>query len=253
MRIKMILPVPMPESAVRAFEAQIPPSLIRPDVQVDFCAVKSGGKILDSYYEMTLADAFVLQAGMSAEDEGYDAVCINSMSDSGLNALRSRLSIPVVGPGQSCFCMAMMLGEKFSVLTMWSQWFPLYQKVIKDLGIQHRLASIRSIETRPDKEELLSGKEEVVFGLLEKEAELAISKDGADVLILGSTTMHQSHNFLVERFDVPVLNPGLIALKICETLVDLDLSHSKGAYRDPEVLSDYSLSDMLTPDSLGGE
>ncbi|MFT4822723.1 MAG: allantoin racemase [Halioglobus sp.] len=237
-RIKMIMPVPMPPVALAAFEAQIPPSLRRDDVSIDFVAVKEGAKILDSYYELTMADAFVLEAGLSAEEEGYDAVCINSMSDSGMAALRSRLSIPVVGPGQSCLLTACMLGDKFSILTMWDQWRPLYKKTIQEQGLAHRLASIRSIDVRPDTQELLAGKEEVVFAQLEAAGLAAIEEDGADVIIIGSTTMHQSHEYLAERLPVPVLNPGLISLKLCEMLLDLGLSHSKRAYPPPEVLND---------------
>ena len=238
-RIKMIMPVPMPQAALAAFEEQIPPALRRNDVAIDFVAVKEGGKILDSYYEMTLADAFVLEAGASAEAEGYDAVCINSMSDSGLAALRSRLSIPVVGPGQSCLLTACMLGEKFSVLTMWDQWRPLYKKAIQEQGLSHRVASVRSIDVRPDAQELLAGKEEIVFAKLEAEGLAAIEQDGADVIILGSTTMHQSHAYLAQQLPVPVLNPGLVALKLCEMLLDLGLSHSGRAYQAPEVLNDH--------------
>tara|TARA_B100000676_G_C17997489_1_gene798769 strand:+ start:251 stop:664 length:414 start_codon:yes stop_codon:yes gene_type:complete len=131
-----------------------------------------------------------------------------------------------------------MLGETFTVLTMWKQWFPLYKKVVRDLGVQTRLASIRAIEVRPDAQELLSGKEDVVFELLEREARAAIDNDGADTLILGSTTMHQSHNYLVSKLEVPILNPGLIALKVCENLVELGIAHSKVAYPGPEVISD---------------
>ncbi len=106
---------------------------------------------------MTLADAFVLEAGITAETEGYDAVCINSMSDSGLSALRSRLTIPVVGPGQACFLTAAMLGHKFSVLTMWNRWKPLYRKVAVELGMHTRLASIESIEDAPRRRGAVGG------------------------------------------------------------------------------------------------
>ncbi|HIE86169.1 MAG TPA: hydrogenase expression protein HupH [Gammaproteobacteria bacterium] len=237
-RIKMIMPVPMPAVALAAFESQIPASLRRDDVTIDFVAVKAGAKILDSYYEMTLADAFVLEAGATAEAEGYDAVCINSMSDSGVAALRSRLSIPVVGPGQSCVLTACMLGEKFSILTMWDQWRPLYKKAIQEQGLAHRVASVRSIDVRPDAQELLAGKEEIVFARLEAEGRAAIEQDGADVIIIGSTTMHQSHAYLADKLPVPVLNPGLVSLKLCEMLLDLGLSHSRLAYQSPELLND---------------
>ena len=108
--------------------------------------------------------------------------------------------------------------------------------------MQHRLASIESIDTRPDAEELLAGKEEVVFEKLEAAARRAIDHHGADVIILGSTTMHQSAEFLSNALEVPVLNPGLVALKQCELLVQLGLTHSKRAYQSPEAFSDEALS-----------
>ena len=241
-RIKMILPVPLPPEALNAFAAQIPETLKRPGTHVDFVCAKNGGKILDSLYEMALGDAFVLEAGQTAEDEGYDAVCVNSMSDSGLNALRSRLTIPVVGPCQSCILTACMLGNKFSILTMWDRWKPLYTKVISEQGLEHRLSSIRSIDVRPDAEELLAGKEEIVFEKLLEQAKIAIENDGADVIILGSTTMNQSYEYLCDNLTVPVLNPVLVALKICEMQLDLGLSHSKKCYTSPETLSDHAFN-----------
>jgi allantoin racemase len=160
------------------------------------------------------------------------------MSDSGVTALRSRLSIPVVGAGQASYLAACLLGHRFSIITMWDQWHWFSRKVITEQGLQDRLASIRSIGVRPDAESLLTGKEEEVFPLLAKAAELAIEEDGADVLILGSTTMHQSHQYLAERLGVPVVNPGLVAYRTCETLLSLGLSHSKASYSSPEVLND---------------
>jgi allantoin racemase len=88
----------------------------------------------------------------------------------------------------------------------------------------------------------LAGKEEVVFAKLEAAARKAIDHHGADVIVLGSTTMHQSAEFLSSVVEVPVLNPGLIALKQCEMLVQLGLTHSKVAYQSPESLSDQALS-----------
>src|SRR5258707_72534 len=83
-RIKMILPVPLPRAALDAFAAQLPATLIRPDLQVEFVGTRAGATILDSYYETALAEAFCIEAGVRAEAEGFDAVCLNSMSDSGL-------------------------------------------------------------------------------------------------------------------------------------------------------------------------
>jgi allantoin racemase len=244
-RIKMIIPVPVPDAALKSFAAQLPPGLIRPDITVDFTCASRGGATLDSYYEGTLADAFCLAAGLNAEDEGYAAVCVNSMSDSGVAALRSRLSIPVIGTAQATYLLACQLGHKFSIISMWGRWRWLYEKVLDDQGLRQRLASIQSIDVPPDAAVLLSGKEDEIFPLLEIAARRAVEEDGADVLVLGSTTMHQSFEFLKKTMPVPVLNPGVIAYKACEMLIDLELSHSKSSYPSPQLLSDHIFASLL--------
>jgi allantoin racemase len=237
-RIKMIVPVAVPPAALDAFASQIPPHLIASDIAVEFACPERAGHTLDSYYEGLLSDAFCLKAGLGAEADGFAAVCINSMSDSGVNALRSRLKIPVIGTAHATYATACLLGKKFSILSMWDQWRWLYEKVLTEQGLLHRVASIRSIDVRPDAAALLAGKEDFVFPLLAEQARKALHEDGADVLILGSTTMHQAHQFLEREMPVPVLNPGLVAFKTCEMLLNLGLSHSKVAYPSPEKLSD---------------
>ena len=245
-RIKMIVPVPLPQEALAGFAAQMPPGLVRPDIAVEFTGVRNGPTTLDSLFEATMADAFCLDAGLRAEEEGFAAVCLNSVSDSGVAALRSRLTIPVTGPGRASFFLAADLAKRFSVVTMWPQWHWIYEKLALDTGFSSKLASIRNIGVRPDTHELLAGKEDFVFGKLEAECRKAIDEDGADAIILGSTTMHQSHQYLTERLEVPVLNPGLVAFKQCEMLLDLGLSHSKRTYHAPEKPADGVLSQVLS-------
>lgn len=243
-RILNIVPVPVPQEALSAFADQVPAEATFPGFKNVFVAARAGGGVIDSPYEQTLCDAFVLDAGARAEEQGYDGVVVNSMSDSALAALRSRLTIPVVAPSQASMLLACLLGKRFSVVTMWPEWHSLYTKAAAQEGLTHRLASIRDIGVRPDAEQLLAGKEDFVFDALLAQCRAAIHEDGADVLILGSTTMHQSHAWLAERLEVPILNPGVIAYKVCESLVLLGLAHSKKAYPSPEKPQD-SLFDPI--------
>lgn len=237
-KILNIVPVPVPSEALTAFAAQLPAEALHPEFTNEFTAAAAGATVIDSPYEQLLAEAFVLDAGCRAEDQGYDAVAVNSMSDSALAALRSRLTIPVTAPASSAMLLACMLGKRFSIVTMWPEWHSLYEKTIAEHGIAHRVASIRDIGVRPDAAELLAGKEEVVFDLLLRESRAAIDEDDADVIILGSTTMHQSYEFLRENLEVPVLSPGLVAVKIAELLVLTGTSHSKKAYPSPALRQD---------------
>ena len=72
-----------------------------PDIEFDSGRVKAGPALFDSYHDLVLADLAMFEAGMTAQEDGYDAVCIDTMSDSGVNALRSVLDIPVIGPGRA--------------------------------------------------------------------------------------------------------------------------------------------------------
>ena len=47
----------------------------------------------------------------------------------------------------------------------------MYMKTLRDYKLEHRLASIRHIDTRPDVQELLEGKEDIIFELLVKRRE----------------------------------------------------------------------------------
>lgn len=237
-RIKVIVPIAMDEAGVANRAQQLPADFVRPGFAPTFEAVRWGAALGDSYHDTLLMDWTVFQAGVTAEDEGYAGVLIDTVSDSGLWPLRSALNIPVVGPGEASFAAAMMLGKKFSVLTMWPQWFPLYEKTLTEYGWWDRVASLRSIDTRPDVTELLAGKEEVIFAKLKAEATRAIEEDGADVIVLGSTTMHQSAAYLASELPIPVLNPGQVAWKHMELLVGLGLKHSKKAFPSPEVGKD---------------
>lgn len=237
-RVKVIVPIPMDAAGVANRARQLPPARVRPGFKPEFAAVEWGAALGDSYHDMLLMDWTVFQAGITAEADGYDAVLVDTVSDSGVRALRSRLSIPVVGPGEAAFMTAMMLGKRFTILTMWDEWFPLYEKTLTEYGFWDRVASLRSINTRPDVTELLAGKEEVIFEKLKAEAMAAIADDGADVIVLGSTTMHQSAAFLADTLPVPVVNPGLVAYKQVEVLLELGLTHSKHAFPAPEVGKD---------------
>jgi allantoin racemase len=120
------------------------------------------------------------------------------------------------------------------VLTQWDGWIPAYRKGVIEAGLEDHLASIRSINMMPDLANLLGGKEEVVFPMLRDEGMRCI-EDGADVICLGSTTMHDAHPYLAENLPVPVINPGPLSYKLAEAMLSLGLSQSRRAYPAPQV------------------
>lgn len=234
-KVLVIVPFAMDESGIANRRSQLQSVQLGPDITFDFTGIKAGPAILDCYHDYVMGDIALFEAGLNAEKDGYDAVCIDTMSDSGMNALRSVLDIPVIGPGRASFMTALMLGNKFSVVTQWDGWIPLYKKGTQEYGVADRLASIRSINVMPDVENLLGGKEEVVFPKLVDCAMQCIEEDGAEVILLGSTTMHQAAPHMAANLPVPVINPGPLTYKLAEMLLGLGLTHSRKAYPRPSV------------------
>lgn len=247
MRIKYIVPYPFGPEGVELRAQQVPAS-IGPDVTVDVVPVRNSCRIVDSYYEAAILEAYVTEIGVLAEEEGYDAVVMDSVADPALDALRSRLTIPVVGPGEAAFHLARMLGHRFSILTMWDTWSFNYRRVLLAGGLTDALASIRSADMRPDVEHLFADNRDAVLERLTEEGRKAIAEDGADVLVLGSTTMHQAADHLAAELGCPVVNPGPAAISLAAMYVRLGLRHSKLAWPSPGEIQDEKLFSLVGVD-----
>lgn len=229
-KLLVLVPFPMTPEQRALREAQAGAVSLSGELEIHFRSVRAAPKNYVSHADYALADMSMLDAGQRAQSEGFDAVCIDTMSDSGVAALRSVLDIPVVGPGRASMLMALLLGNCFSIVTMWDEWKPLYTKTLANLDIAGRCASIRAINVAPDNRNLLGGKADEITALLQAAAEACVEEDGADVILLGSTTMHEAHAPLAEALPVPVINPGPLSYKMAEAALGLNLSHSRRAY-----------------------
>jgi len=241
----VLVPFPMRSDQLAKREEQREEANLPVNIQLSYRTTKAAPSNYVSAMDYVLADIGLLEAGLAAEEDGFDAVCIDTVSDSGVAALRSLLDIPVIAPGRTMFLTALMLGRRFGVLSMWERWFGLYERTLRELGLEDRCAGIRSIDTQPDSRDLLTGKEDEVMPRLHETALRLIEDDGADVICLGSTTMHQAHEYLQERLPVPVLNPGPLSYLTGEITLALGLNHSRKAYPEPLVAKTEMISEML--------
>ena len=224
----------------------VPPGVLEPTTEVvfrdlDFAAL---GLVADSYVSDAAMDVRVLAAGASAEQEGFDAVVSGSVSDMGLYALRSRLTIPVVGPGIVAFHLASLLAGRFSIVTTWKRWEHFAVTNLLKYGLSHKLASIRNIGVQTYSTSFATGNEpdaEAYAELVATEGRLAVEEDGAEALVIGSNALVLAIPALRAAVEVPVIEPGISALKMAESLVKLSLSQSKATFQSPHVDLDHLL------------
>mgnify|MGYP001813697301 CR=1 FL=1 len=186
-----------------------------------------------------------------AEEEGYDGVIVGCSADPGLLEAKRMVSIPVTGPLEANLHLAAMLRARVTILLPAGvEARTRYWDLARAYGLEHKIASIISVDLHyPPQEECLRLMEEEPQRLLEviledhkeqlegpiaEQARRAVEEDGAQAIFLGCTFWTGMAGILAralggvgdplddrfsERLQVPVLDPGIGALRVMEALV----------------------------------
>ena len=233
MKICVIAPVILtgpPQDSVKEFYRAK-----RYDCQTEMVFIDQGPESIESEYEDVLAAPDVVLKALEASKKGFDAIVVSCMLDPGVEQARELLNIPVVGPGQTSMHIASLLGEKFSVITVVNSLVgPIYRRA-QMYGLSKNLASVRSINIPV----LELEKDKDVSQLIINESISAINEDGASVIVFGCTGMAGMANSVQDElhrngYRVPVIDPGVTALKVAEAMVDLKIHQSKLSYPTPK-------------------
>ena len=90
-----------------------------------FAVIRTGGKQYRVAPEDKIkvdklpgAPGEIIENGLKAEREGYDAFLIGNIFEPGLHALRELLNIPVLGLCEASVHLACLMGAKFSVINV---------------------------------------------------------------------------------------------------------------------------------------
>jgi len=203
---------------------------------VDVRDVADGPASIESAYEEMLSIPPTLDLLMQIEDEGYDAAIIGCFGDPGLEPARELLTMPVVGPCESSMLLAAALGHKFSVLTIFDTLIAGQEYLAVKAGVRDKLASVRA--TGIPVLELMTDPAATKARLTEVAA-ACVKQDRADAILFGCMTMSflDMTDEISAAVGVPFVNAGKAALKKAETLVSMNLSHSKTAFATPPKVS----------------
>ena len=207
-------------------------SVCRDDTQIITRPLK-GGLDRTSDFEYTyfwfLNKWALVESVIEAEREGCDAAVINSFSDAGVKEARSIVNIPVVSVSESSMMYATLLGSRFGIILPGGLpiMLRLLMEQINERGLESRAVAINPIRSLPmSTDELLTkgGKNpQLVAGAVE-EVGRELVKDGADVIICGSTTfgpLCTATGFVqLEPEGVPILDCLAVTLKMAEVMVD---------------------------------
>ena len=93
--------------------------------------------------------AQVVANAIAAEQQGYDAFVIGHFQDGGLYEARAAVDIPVLALGESSMLMSCMVGRRIALVTIHPIFIPIHEEQIIRYGLQHRVVSVKAIETNP--------------------------------------------------------------------------------------------------------
>jgi allantoin racemase len=196
-----------------------------PGTAIDVHGLGPGKAIADQYRYLELLDtAEVLQNGLRAEAEGYDAFLIGNVFEPGLHALREVLNIPVMGLLESSVHLACLMGASFSIVNVNPKFTRKVTENIAATGLGSRLISIDDMrvergqvldlafEDKALRDNVVRQFTEAARAGIGKGAETIIPAGGIVMTLLAFAGVHQIDN-------VPIVN-GLIALtKMAEMAV----------------------------------
>jgi Asp/Glu/hydantoin racemase len=210
-------------------------------------------------FDRSLAMLANVDAGIRAAQQGADAILINTFGDYGIAELRSVLSIPVVGAGETSMMVASTLGSRFAIVTIWpSSLRFIYDERITACGMSQRCASLRYVLENKDisddsgdaaVEKLRAGDAGLLDRVIEA-ARSAVRMDGVDTIVLGCTCMAPIASQVAAHLDVPVVEPMTAGYMYAESMVRLGMRHSRVAYPEPAAGRSVAASALIDGASL---
>ncbi len=145
----------------------------------------NGPASVESAVDEVLAAPGVVDAALTAQADGIEAVIIDCMLDPGLDAAREAVDIPVLGCGEAGLKAAAAFG-KFSVVTVLDRQARAFRDLAARHGLAENLVSVRGIGvTVLDLERDRKASVEATI----RESRRAAQEDGARAIVFGCTGM----------------------------------------------------------------
>lgn len=174
-------------------------SIARQGTEIDYVQVKKGPPAIESPVDHTQAAAEVIKHVKGAEEEGFDAVISWCGGDPGVEAARTMVDIPVIGPGESMRLLAATMGKNVGRVP----------------------APLPVLDLRKDVDK--------TFQLVKQTID-SMKGEGYDTFWLDCLGMWGMGKPLREATGLPVIDGAEASLKMAETLVELGLKPSRIAY-----------------------
>lgn len=213
------------------------------DVNIIGATSDYGPQSIEGYYDEVFSIPPMLEkinAIVKNEETRIDGVIIACFDDTGVDAARSMLDMPVIGICQAAMQTANVLSNSFSIITTLNRSVPALQHLVRKYGFSDICRNVRASNIPVlELENPASNAEEK----LEIQIKQALDEDNAEAIVLGCAGMVNLTERLSEKFGIPIIEGVIPAVNIISGVVRAGLKTSKhGGYSVPvakEYIGEY--------------
>lgn len=206
--------------------AQAARAVARPDTEIVAASSQDGPASIQGFLDVATCVPGLLNEVIQHKE--VDAIVIACFDDTGLDAVRSLVSVPVLGIGEAAYHAASMIANKFSVITTLSRSVPGLENNLLRYGLAQKCACVRATEIPVLK---LEEGDPATLDKIRLEIHASINEDKAEAIVLGCAGMADLMAQLSEEFGLPVIEGVSAGVTFAEALVNNSLRTSKiGAY-----------------------
>ena len=203
-------------------------AIARPDTEIIATNSQDGPASIQGFLDVATCIPGLL-AEISRHPD-VDAIVIACFDDTGVDAVRTLVKVPVLGIGEAAYHAASMIANKFSVITTLSRSVPGLENNLMRYGLAQKCARVRATEIPVLK---LEEGDSATLYKIRSEIREAIEQDNAEAIVLGCAGMADLMAELSEEFGLPVIDGVAAGVTFAEALVNNRLGTSKiGAYAD---------------------
>lgn len=215
------------------------------DVEIIGATSEYGPPSIEGYYDEVFSIPPMLEI-IKREQHNINGVVIACFDDTGVDAARAMVDVPVIGICQAAMQTASVLAGSFSVITTLGRSVPALEHLAQRYGYGHICRAVRASEIPVlELENPESGAEDKISS----EIELTLIQDKAESIVLGCAGMVELASRLSDKYQVPIIEGVAPAVKIIEGLARLGLkTSSRGGYANPVEKTYTGSFDRFSPD-----
>lgn len=201
-------------------------AVARPDTTIIATNSSDGPASIQGYLDVATCVPGLLAE--VARHPDIDAVVVACFDDTGVDAVRCLVDVPVIGIGEAAYHAASMISTKFTVVTTLSRSVAGIEANLHRYGLDRKCGRVRATDIPVLK---LEDGDEATIDKIRQEIGLAISEDRAEAIVLGCAGMADLMDMLSSEFGLPIVDGVASAVTMAEALVSAGLKTSKiGAY-----------------------